>query len=100
MSSYLGSSSGNNFYATSMIPCTTEATPEANGKCMVNVDGRCIRGGVKVAGSSGYELASMGYPTNKCNSLGLFAGGNKRYTQFGWEVNPNANVLKLSRPML
>lgn len=94
------SSSANNFYAMSMIPSTIEPNAEASGHCLVNVDGMCIRGGVKVAGSSGYELASMGFPTTKCYALGLFASGNQRYSQFGWDMSDNANILKVSRPVL
>jgi len=97
---HYGSSTGTNFYASAMIPCTTEPSAEMQGMCLVNVDGACIRGGQRVAGNTGYTLAGLGYPGGQCYALGMFAGSNKRYTQFGWDVSGNANVLKLTRPVL
>jgi hypothetical protein len=89
-----------NFLQLSSIPCASASAQEAAGQCMTNVDGVCIRGGTKVAGTSGYELASMGYPQATCAAAGLFVANNQRYTVSGWGVSTNANTLKLARPWL
>jgi len=89
-----------NFLQMSSIPCAGSPSREAAGRCLTNVDGVCIMGGTKVAGSSGYELASMGYPTTTCAAAGLFAAGQSRYSVNGWVVTQNANVLKVGRPWL
>lgn len=94
------SSSYNNFYAMAMIPCTTAVEAATAGHCQTNIDGECIYGGTKVAGASGYELASLGFPSAKCYSFPLFAGSNKPYTQFGWGVETNSRPLRMSRPIL
>ena len=41
-----------------------------HGVCGFNVDGRCISGGHNVAGSSGYRLASLGYPPKQAAAEG------------------------------
>lgn len=86
-----------NFLQMASIPCAGNPSREATGQCLTNVDGRCIAGGTLVAGSSGYELASMGFPTNVCAAAGLFAAGNQKYTVNGWAVGTNANPFKMNR---
>ena len=99
-STFPGSASASNFLATAGIPPTLQASASEAGMCATNVDGACIRGGVKVAGSSGYALASLGGPTAHCTALGMFAGGNKPYALWGWEARPNLNMLRDSTQMI
>lgn len=89
-----------NFLQKASIPCQGNLDAASSGQCLPNIDGVCIYGGTKVAGTSGYELASMGFPTATCATAGLFAAGNQRYAVNGWTVSTNANQLKLSRPLL
>lgn len=95
-----GASSFNNFFAMAGVPCSTEPSMEAAGMCLTNIDGQCIRGGTRVAGTSGYALASLGFPGGRCDSFPMFAAGNQRYTPTGWDATSNANPLRLSRPLL
>jgi hypothetical protein len=89
-----------NFLQKASIPCAANPIKQAEGRCSTNVDGVCIYGGSKVAGSSGYELASMGYPNATCASAGLFAASQQPYTVNGWSVTRNANALKVNQPGL
>lgn len=89
-----------NFLQLSSIPCASQVAQESAGKCLNSVDGVCMRGGTKIAGTGGYELASMGYPSSTCAAAGIFTAGNQRYSLDGWKVVTNANVLKLERPLL
>ena len=93
-------SARNNFQAMAMVPCTTHPTEEVSGTCLTNIDGTCIKGGTKVAGTTGFSVASMGTPSHQCAAFGLFAAGNQRYTHMGWDVTDNANPLRVSRPLL
>ena len=58
------------------IPVINYYTSDAykTGKCAPNIDGVCISGGTKVAGSEGYRLASMGYPLEQAASDGGSGG--------------------------
>ena len=85
-----------NFLQMSAIPCTASSTRETSGRCLTNPDGVCISGGMKIAGTSGFELASMGFPTQTCAAAGLFTAGNQRYSLNGWTVGTNANTFKLA----
>jgi len=80
----------------SSIPCAANPGKDATGRCLTNIDGVCIAGGTKVAGNSGYELASLGFPSNTCASAGLFIAGNQRYSLDGYAVGTNANAFKLA----
>lgn len=100
MSAYPGSSCVNNFAAMASIAPTLDASGAASGTCSTNVDGACIRGGVSVGGSAGYSLSSMGFPSTQCNAFPMFAAGNKRYTQMGWEATSNVTPLRLAHPMV
>lgn len=95
MSAYSGSAASYNFYQTAMIPQSSEVSAEAAGQCLVNIDGACIRGGVRIS-TGGYG----GIATDKCYTTGLFAGGNKRYAIQGWGVSNNTIPLKVSRPLI
>lgn len=96
---FTGSSTANNFLSTTSIPCMTASFTEAQnqGKCLPNVDGVCVFGGERVAGTSSYQLASLGYPGGQCVSAGLFAAPQQPYEIFGWAVTNNANPLRLSQ---
>jgi len=85
-----------NWLQKTSIPCAANPAREATGRCTTNVDGVCIAGGTKIAGTSGFELASLGNPSTVCAAAGLFVAGNQRYTVNGWGVSTNANTLKLS----
>lgn len=89
-----------NFLQMASIPCAADPAGEATGICSTNIDGVCIRGGTKIAGSSGYQLASLGYPAHTCAAAGLFVSTNVRYAVGGVAVFDNANLPRLSRPML
>lgn len=95
MAAYSGSSASFNFYQTAMIPQTSEVSAEASGQCLANIDGQCVRGGVRVS-AGGYSGAAV----DKCYTTGLFAGGNKRYALQGWAVSNNTIPLKVSRPLI
>lgn len=82
------------------IPCADNFSAEAAGMCATNIDGVCIRGGVAVAGASGYGLASLGMPATTCVAFPLFAAGNQRYSGMGWDVTSNLNPLRVSRPIM
>ena len=66
------------------------------GICGFNPDGVCISSGTKVAGSSGYRLAGMGYPVEQavaegsncagCNSFPLWYKNNTAYELGGIEL--------------
>lgn len=90
----------NNFQAMSAIPCTTHPTSEISGTCITNIDGVCIKGGVRVGGTTGFSVASVGGGGSQCAAFGLFAASNQRYTHQGWDVVDNANPLRVSRPVL
>lgn len=74
------------------------------GHCGFNVDGKCISGGHKVSGSSGYRLASLGYPPEQakaesggdfenncagCHSFPLWIKTNVPYELYGWQLKTN-----------
>ena len=65
------SSSYNTFYEQAYIPCADpdDNAPAEAGICQMNVDGRCIRGGVSVNG-----VCSYGTPTTP--GRGISSGGN------------------------
>jgi len=108
------SSTANNFYAMSMIPCTDTPASEITGHCTVNVDGQCIRGGSKGPaltgasmgeGGSGFvttmALPSLGFPGGVCYGMPIFAAGNQKYTALGWGTSAtNVNPLRTSVPIL
>jgi len=100
LSSLRGSSTANNFQLMAGLPCGLQAQAEAQGTCLTNIDGVCVRGGEKVAGSSGLTLASMGAPNSVCYAASIFAAGNIRYSLNGWDTTTNANPLRLARGLL
>ena len=107
------SSTANNFYAMSLVPCSDSAAAEVAGQCTTNVDGQCIRGGMKVpavaggasAGIGGFistmALPSLGFPAGACVGLPIFAAGNQKYTAIGWATSvSNVNPLRVAQPIL
>jgi hypothetical protein len=74
-----------------------------DGICGFNVDGVCISSGTKVAGSSGYRLAGMGYPVEQalaegsdcagCNSFPLWYKNNTAYELGGIMLKTNRKPL-------
>jgi len=83
------------FYERAALPCTKNATCFTQGTCAINIDGKTIRGGDKIAGLSGYQLASMGAPAQGCAAFPLFAAGNQAYQQMSWKVSANRHPLTL-----
>ena len=67
--------------------------PYQRGVCGFNIDGKCISGGNKVAGSRGYRLASLGYPP------GQAAVESNCYTLYG-SVTISASFTPLSQAIL
>ncbi len=96
---FSGSSTANNFLATTSLPCMTSANMnlQAQGKCTQNPDGQCVQGGERIAGTNASQLASLGYPGGQCVSAGLFYSGNQQYEVMGMKVTNNANPLRLMR---
>lgn len=88
------------FYERAAIPCAHNMSCVAEGTCALNVDGKPIRGGTKIAGTSGYGLSSMGMPAHACAAFPLFAAGNRQYMQMGWQVTTNRNPLTLGTPQI
>jgi len=67
----------------------------ASGTCITNVDGKCISGGRRIAGSSGYDMAGLeGKET--CSAFPLFCTTGIPYTTSnrGYLCSVNANSLK------
>jgi len=83
-----------NFLQMSSVPCSSGLAMAGSGQCTVNVDGVCIKGGNLTGGSTGYQLASMGYPGATCSAAGLFAAGNQKYSVNGYAVSTNAIAFK------
>lgn len=88
------------FFERAALPCTQNIQCFQDGTCALNVDGKPIRGGTKIAGMAGYRLASLGYPTDTCAAFPLFAAQNRQYQQMGWEVTTNRLPLKLGVPQI
>lgn len=68
---------------------------QAAGSCIVNVDGGCINGGIRVGGASGYNIAGMGGPST-CSAFPLFFAQRIPYTSSaqGYQASTNANTLR------
>jgi hypothetical protein len=97
------SATSQNWLAMAAIPCNSSpaATALASvGKCLNNVDGQCMKGGIKIAGTTGLQLASMGYPTTTCATAGLFWAPNQKYSLDGSAVSTNAMTFLLARSFL
>lgn len=77
------------------------------GACAPNVDGVCISGGTKVSGSSGYQLASMGYPAadadndpsscSGCHAFPLWYSSGRTYQLWGTEMATSRNPLMVQK---
>ncbi len=59
----------------------------------INVDGKFIQGGAAIGGTSGFELAGMGFPAQACAAFPLFCGSNKQYQLYGWQCMTNPAAL-------
>jgi hypothetical protein len=69
------------------------ARQNAAGTCITNIDGDCISGGMLIAGTSGYDVASMQPPgVAKCAAFPLFCAVQLPYTstQPGYQCATNA----------
>lgn len=74
-----------------------------DGVCGFNIDGACISSGQKVAGSSGYRLASMGFPVEQalgegsdcagCHAFPLWYKNNTAYELGGVALKTNRKPL-------
>ena len=97
-----GSSSNtlNDFMSMTSLAPAQDHSQAMTGKCLTNINGDCIKGGTLIGGGSGYQLASLGFPSTVCASAGLFARGNMKYTQMGWDVANNAIPLKMAGPRI
>ena len=81
-----------------------------SGVCGMNIDGSCISGGMKVAGSRGYQLASMGYPMAEaraeggpgeggfCATFPLWYAKDRQYELWGIQLATSRNPLVTRSP--
>lgn len=77
------------------------------GKCLYNIDGAPVMGGILANGVGGFRQPTMGFfdagssggggGGGQCTALGLFVAGNVPYTTTGMAASTNAQALLQNR---
>lgn len=104
----MNSNAPQSFYTISKIPLSVNEAIQkypglTKGTCALNIDGECISGGRLITGTSGYQLASMGYKDagqKTCAKFPLFYATNVDYMPNGMTVSNNLRPLYNLNPKL